>query len=286
VTLVWTDPVASSSAGVQLVNDLDLTVYLPDCTAVHGNEYLSLDLLSDPNTNNWGPSYGVLSEYARVHGQPVDRVNNAERVWIDSAGFVSGHYRVEVSAYQLNSGNTQGYALVVNYGVKLTPTTSTCPALQYASRTSGLVDYIITASLSNAVSFWTPTNIDNLLAGVADDLDIDQTERIHFYNVTAQSGTTTLITFSILDVAGGPTVPLVDQNQLTAFYLSELFVSCVTNTASTFYYDGLAFISTYTPTTTPVASGNSYSSAAVPTNKLSIMGIVLGVFVACVMMLF
>jgi hypothetical protein len=81
VTLAWTDYPATAGAGVTLVNDLDLTVLMPDGTAVYPN----------------GP------------GTP-DHRNNVEGV--DVATTSSGTYTIIIHSYNVPNG-PQPYALVL-----------------------------------------------------------------------------------------------------------------------------------------------------------------------------
>ena len=81
VMLTWTDPPASLSASIQLVNDLDLTVIGPDGTTYHGNN------------NSSG-----------------DRINNVEGVIISSPPV--GQYQIQVEAFNIPV-SSQSYALAV-----------------------------------------------------------------------------------------------------------------------------------------------------------------------------
>lgn len=101
VTLVWTDYPGATSASVQLVNDLDLTVT--------------------------GPGGGTTSGNGTT-----DRRNNVEEVWLQNAG--PGTYTVRVTGFNVPMG-PQPFALVVS-GDNLsegsntpTPTPTTNPAL-------------------------------------------------------------------------------------------------------------------------------------------------------------
>jgi hypothetical protein len=80
VTLVWTDYPASTSAQKALVNDLDLTVRLPDGSVISGNG-------------------------------TTDRLNNVEGVDVEMPAI--GTYTVTVNAYNVPSG-PQPFALVVS----------------------------------------------------------------------------------------------------------------------------------------------------------------------------
>ena len=84
LSMVWTDYPGSTSAKVQLVNDLDIKVTSPSGQVYHGNDF------SKPYDNS------------------VDRLNNVENVWIDSPEV--GTYTIEVSAYNVPFG-PQPYSL-------------------------------------------------------------------------------------------------------------------------------------------------------------------------------
>lgn len=92
VTLVWTDYPGSTTASVQLVNDLDLTVTGPGGGTIGGN--------------------GV-----------TDRRNNVEEVWVENAA--AGIYTVRVNAHNIPRG-PQPFALVVS-GDNLTEVTGGTP---------------------------------------------------------------------------------------------------------------------------------------------------------------
>jgi subtilisin family serine protease len=83
-TLVWTDPPASPTASLALVNDLDLTVY-HDKQRYLGNAI-------DSSIND------------------ADRVNNVEKVFINKA--TPGEYIVKISGFNVPMG-PQAYALVI-----------------------------------------------------------------------------------------------------------------------------------------------------------------------------
>jgi len=89
VTLVWTDYYPSLSAGVQLVNDLDLTVTGPS-GSFNGN---------------------VFSGGASTTGGSADRLNVEENVLIASPA--QGLYTITVSAHNVPNG-PQPYAIVVS----------------------------------------------------------------------------------------------------------------------------------------------------------------------------
>jgi subtilisin family serine protease len=88
VVLVWTDPPSTSTAAVNLVNDLDLVAEGPD-GVFRGNNFA--DGLSQP-------------------GGSADRLNNVEVVWLPGAS--AGEWRVEVRPHAIREAG-QGFALVV-----------------------------------------------------------------------------------------------------------------------------------------------------------------------------
>lgn len=89
-TLVWTDYPSSPSAGVNLVNDLDLTVVAPDGTTYRGNRF----------AGGWSEPGGA-----------PDRRNNVENVYVFSAS--PGTWTVTVSGYNVPMG-PQPFALIVD----------------------------------------------------------------------------------------------------------------------------------------------------------------------------
>ncbi len=92
VTLVWTDYPSTPSAGVNLVNDLDLTVVGPDGTTYFGNVFAS----------GWSTAGGA-----------ADRLNNVENVYLPSA--MVGTWSVVVTGYNVPNG-PQPFALVADQG--------------------------------------------------------------------------------------------------------------------------------------------------------------------------
>ena len=88
VVLVWTDPPSTSTAAVNLVNDLDLVVEGPD-GAFHGNNFA-----------------GGVSQ----PGGGADRLNNVEVIWLPEAA--SGSWSIEVRPHAIREAG-QGFALVV-----------------------------------------------------------------------------------------------------------------------------------------------------------------------------
>jgi len=88
VVLVWTDPPSTSTAAVNLVNDLDLVVEGPD-GVYRGNQFAGGE--SQP-------------------GGSADRLNNVEVVWLPEA--LPGEWTVEVRPHAIREAG-QGFALVV-----------------------------------------------------------------------------------------------------------------------------------------------------------------------------
>jgi subtilisin family serine protease len=86
VTLTWSDPPGSTSAAKALVNDLDLTLAVPDGQARFGNDQ---------------------------YYKSADRLNNAERIYVKQAP--AGSYIVTVTGVAIPKG-PQNFALVVSYG--------------------------------------------------------------------------------------------------------------------------------------------------------------------------
>jgi len=134
-TLVWSDPAAAMAAEVQLVNDLDLVVYRPDCGSEQGNSYLQLDLMTDSR---------FRETYRSRHGRFKDRNNNAERVFLERPP--AGRYVVEVSSYSLNEG-PQPFALVVNFQRSSGMNYTSCPEVTYLACDSYLEDANVTVEL-------------------------------------------------------------------------------------------------------------------------------------------
>jgi subtilase family serine protease len=90
VTLVWTDYPSTTTAGVNLVNDLDLTLVAPDGTTYRGNAF----------AGGWSIAGGV-----------PDRTNNVENVYVLSAA--AGSWSIIVEGYNVPNG-PQPFALVMD----------------------------------------------------------------------------------------------------------------------------------------------------------------------------
>ena len=90
VTLVWTDYPSTPTAGVNLVNDLDLTLVAPDGTTYRGNTF----------AGGWS-----------LAGGQADRINNVENVYVLSAA--AGTWSVIVQGYNVPNG-PQPFALVMD----------------------------------------------------------------------------------------------------------------------------------------------------------------------------
>ena len=82
---------ASLAAAFQLVNDLDLVIYRPDCGMEFGNAYLALSSIqsADPMLD---PTLAEV--YGLRHGRARDRVNNVERVFLIDPAHVLGGAKV------------------------------------------------------------------------------------------------------------------------------------------------------------------------------------------------
>ena len=92
-TLAWTDYPSSTSAAINLVNDLDLTVVAPGGTTYKGNAF----------SGGWS-----------VTGGSADRLNNVENVYVFAAE--AGTWTITVSGYNVPQG-PQPFALVVDANV-------------------------------------------------------------------------------------------------------------------------------------------------------------------------
>ncbi len=99
VTLVWSDPPATTAAAVALVNDLDLEVMAPDGTTYRGNVF----------SNGWSTTGGDFDRLNPVEG--VRLQNPAAGTWTIR---VTG-YDVPGTGIALNS-DRQGFAVVARFG--------------------------------------------------------------------------------------------------------------------------------------------------------------------------
>ncbi len=112
VTLVWTDPPGNPSAGVMLVNDLDLIVTDLDSPS---NVYYGNDISADFNNLGSQDTNGVPN---------IDSVNNVENVFLNAAPFLSSRYEITVLGHRVNVNAVtsqtnvigQDYALVISCG--------------------------------------------------------------------------------------------------------------------------------------------------------------------------
>jgi subtilisin family serine protease len=185
-TLVWSDPAASITARNKLVNDLDLDVILPDCTQRFGNAYLDLHRAS----SNFPAAYDEA--YRIRNGRFIDRVNNAERIYLD--GPQAGTYRVRVSSYFLNS-DSQSWSLVVNYERNAPEAlNATCVGPVFITDTTELSRVTVSMELLPECSI-EPTQFVNDLAAV---LSIDPVRIDGAQEVTVNG--TRSIQLSVVDV--------------------------------------------------------------------------------------
>ncbi len=95
ITVVWSDYPSTSTAAVNLVNDLDVTVTAPGGAVYLGNVF----------SGGWSQT-----------GGSVDRRNNVENVYLENP--TTGNYTIEVKGYNVPYG-PQPFALVVR-GASLT----------------------------------------------------------------------------------------------------------------------------------------------------------------------
>jgi len=170
VMLTWTDPPASLSASMQLVNDLDLIVTGPDGAVYHGNNVVS-----------------------------GDRTNNVEGVVIANPPI--GLYGVEVRAYNVPI-ETQPYALAVGGGVgvssapgQLTLAKTADPSGEVAP--GGLLTYTLSVDV-----------IGDLVSGVrlSDTLPLSTTFVSASDTYTLSGPGSTLVTWELGDLAVGQSV--------------------------------------------------------------------------------
>jgi hypothetical protein len=101
VTLVWTEPAATSGAANPVINDLDLEVVSPSSTLYRGN---------------------VFAAGVSTAGGTKDGKNNVEQVQLSAPA--TGPWTIRVNAAAVNQ-STQGYALVVSGDIQ-----ATLPALR------------------------------------------------------------------------------------------------------------------------------------------------------------
>lgn len=93
ITLVWTDPPASSGSTSPLINDLDIIVTGPDGSG-GTNTYTGNDFTSGQST---------------VNGATTDAINNVEMILINTPQ--AGNYAITIRGTTINEG-PQGFALV------------------------------------------------------------------------------------------------------------------------------------------------------------------------------
>jgi subtilisin-like proprotein convertase family protein len=110
ITVVWTDPPGNPSAGIKLVNDIDLVVTNLDDTSLvyYGNDIPSGSTVNFPWDTNSPPN--------------IDNINNVENIFLDVpvgtnySVTVIGH-RINVNAVTAHTNNVvQDFALVMSSG--------------------------------------------------------------------------------------------------------------------------------------------------------------------------
>lgn len=126
VTLVWSDYPSATSATVNLVNDLDLTVTTPGGTVYRGNLF----------SGGWSAT-----------GATVDRRNNVENVYLQAP--VAGTYTVTITGFNVPQ-SPQPYALVVDGSFGAGGPTATATATGTATNTP--------TATATATNTGTPTN--------------------------------------------------------------------------------------------------------------------------------
>lgn len=110
ITLAWVDPAAAVGANPALVNDLDLTLSLPDGSHLPGNVFAGVSGGGVLNPlNDVGELIGPFS----VPG-PADRTNVEEQIVLPVVA--PGDYTITVAGANVPSGD-QHFALVVTGGI-------------------------------------------------------------------------------------------------------------------------------------------------------------------------
>ncbi len=132
VTLVWSDYPSTTSASVNLVNDLDLTVTAPGGTVYRGNVF----------SGGWSATGGT-----------ADRRNNVENVYLQAP--VAGTYTVTINGFNVPQ-SPQKYALVVDGSFGTGGPTATFTNTATATAT-GTATNTPTAT-ATATNTGTPTN--------------------------------------------------------------------------------------------------------------------------------
>jgi subtilisin-like proprotein convertase family protein len=146
VTLVWTDPPGNPTAGVKLVNDLDLIVTNLDT----GDVFLGNDI---------GPSSPFTFAWDTNAAPNADSINNVENVYLPPQ--LGSNYSVTVLAHHVNvnavtahtNGTVQDYALVISSGDGEVPDALTMGAPQPIVGTNLLTIGTITNSFLNNTQF-------------------------------------------------------------------------------------------------------------------------------------
>ncbi len=228
VTLVWNDPPAAYGAQYQLVNDLDLIVFRPDCGSEEGNAYLHLWHIADLR---------FAPVFQPRHGRFKDRVNNVERVYLPAPP--AGAYRVEVRAARPLFG-PQPWSLVINFQSESGPPAapqSMCPSHMPVLHPDHVpMEAHVTVRVIDLSVF----SVDRMLAMIGASLAINYKERMRQESFDKITGD---FVFIIADICidSGPRQSLFepDLTQPTAAYLASVFVAMMANPTSVLFLDSL-----------------------------------------------
>ena len=172
VTLAWTDPEASTVAGVTLVNNLDLEVVAPDgITSYKGNVFL------------FGQS---------TTGGSADNLNNVEEVFVISP--VAGTWTLRVKAVAVPgtpsepSSVRQGYALVATYADCVTSLAAPATMSATDNGTTGID--LSWGAVPGAARYQVYRASGTCAAAVSDFHYLGQTTGTTFTDATPQGGLT------------------------------------------------------------------------------------------------
>lgn len=131
-TLAWSDYPSTTSAAINLINDLDLVITAPDGTTYLGNVFAA----------GWSQTGGT-----------ADRTNNLENVYVAGAG--AGTWTVVVRGYNIPNG-PQPFALAVEgaFGTPPPPTPPVAPSnLLATAASSSSIDLTWADNSSNESGF-------------------------------------------------------------------------------------------------------------------------------------